>query len=434
VSWTPEQVLALAANDGARNNAHSLARASKWLTLGTDERAIWGEIKGSSPQPYQVRIDLSEPAFKCDCASRQQPCKYAIGLFLLFANEPGIFKSDQPPQWVTAWIASRDVRAIKKEPSTVVIDAEAQARRMAQRKAKVADGMLELDLWLRDLMRNGLASVQGQGYLFWDAPAARMVDAQARGIANQIRDMAAVPVSGEGWPERLLEKLSRLYLLAEGYRNLDKLSPEIQADMRSIIGWSQKQEDLHDEPSIRDQWLVVGRRVEEEDNQLRSQRTWLWGMNSRCYAMLLDFAFGNAAFENVLSPGICVEADLIFYPSNYLLRAFIKQRQRTVTPPNEVGGTTIAEAFANYSAALARQPWLNLFPMCIHNVIPLVDGSRWVVRDAAGHILPLSQNTADDHWKLLAVSGGHPITIFGEWNSDTFRFLSALADGRLVAW
>ena len=35
--------------------------------------------------------------------------------------------------------------------------------------------------------------------------------------------------------------------------------------------------------------------------------------------------------------------------------------------------------------------------------------------------------------KLLAMSGGHPITVFGEWAGDFFVPLSAFADDRLVA-
>jgi len=39
---------------------------------------------------------------------------------------------------------------------------------------------LILELWLRDLVRQGLAAAPGQPYSFWDAVAARLVDAQAR--------------------------------------------------------------------------------------------------------------------------------------------------------------------------------------------------------------------------------------------------------------
>jgi len=35
-------------------------------------------------------------------------------------------------------------------------------------------------------------------------------------------------------------------------------------------------------------------------------------------------------------------------------------------------------------------------------------------------------------WKLLAMSGGYPIKIFGEWTGDIFIPLSAEADDRLV--
>jgi len=38
-----------------------------------------------------------------------------------------------------------------------------------------------------------------------------------------------------------------------------------------------------------------------------------------------------------------------------------------------------------------------------------------------------------DGWKLAALSGGHPISILGEWNGGSFLPLNAIAEGRFVA-
>lgn len=430
--WTAEQVLNLAVNANARKNAQSLAKAGKWLSLHTDGRAVWGEIKGSGSSPYQARIDLTEPAFKCDCGSKQIPCKHSIALFLLYVDEPTAFGSDKPPQWVTAWLTARDAKEAKKNGAPPKpVDEKAQTKRAAAREEKVTAGLDELDLWLRDIVRGGLASVQGRGYQFWDGAAKRMSDAQVSSIASQIRELPGVIVSGEGWIERALERLGKLYLLAEGYRSLDLLSPETRMDVRSLIGWSQKQEDLLMLPAVRGRWLVTGKAAKREDG-LTTHRTWLWHIDEGRAALHLDFQFKNApksSFEFNFSVGTSIDADLIYYPGAYPLRVVLKERRSVKNFNGAVPSQTLTEAIAAYSAALARNPWLTLFPMVIRDVIPAYLDGRVVLCDADRHVMPITLQFQDG-WKLMALSGGHPVIVAGEWDGDYFLPLSALVDGQ----
>lgn len=48
---------------------------------------------------------------------------------------------------------------------------------------RVAEGLEALDLWMSDLVHNGLAGVESQGSQMWEAQAARLVDAQAPAFA-----------------------------------------------------------------------------------------------------------------------------------------------------------------------------------------------------------------------------------------------------------
>jgi hypothetical protein len=47
----------------------------------------------------------------------------------------------------------------------------------------VSVGLTELELWLGDQVRTGLAGLPRAGYAHFDAIAARMVDAQAPAVA-----------------------------------------------------------------------------------------------------------------------------------------------------------------------------------------------------------------------------------------------------------
>jgi type VI protein secretion system component VasF len=67
-------------------------------------------------------------------------------------------------------------------------DAAKPAGRADKRAAAVAQGLDALDLWLDDLLRQGLATVETQPATFWERQAARMVDAQAPGIAARLQE------------------------------------------------------------------------------------------------------------------------------------------------------------------------------------------------------------------------------------------------------
>ncbi len=436
VTWTTEQILALAPDASSTRAGKDLATPRKWLSLGHNEQAAWGECQGSAKLPYQTQIDLSEPAFHCTCPSRKFPCKHALGLFLLLESQPDAFSQKTPPDWVTEWLTARTQRTQqrakkekKKEKRTEsVADPDAQARRAAERQAKVAAGLKELELWLHDLVRHGLATVQGQPYSFWEAPAARMVDAQAPGMARLLREMAGIPSSGEGWQARLLERLGRLHLLLEGFKHLDLLPPETRADLRTQIGWTQNQEEFLGEPGLRDRWLVLGQRVEEED-RLRVQRTWLLGRDGGRAALLLHFAHNSQPLDTTLVPGISLDAELVFYQGAYPLRALIKNRHAPPTPLDAAPGyDNISDATGAYAAALARNPWLERFPVALQAVIPTHCDGKWAVRDSAGHCLPLAPRF-ERNWQLLALSGGRQLALFGEWDGDHFLPLSVWAEG-----
>jgi SWIM zinc finger len=433
--WTTEQVLALAPDAASAKNGRGLATRQKWVALGSqpDSRAIWGECQGSGKNPYRTQIDLSEPAFRCSCPSRKFPCKHGLGLFLLLAEQPSELAEADPPAWVAEWLASRSQRANQQAEKQAkrqekAADPIAQAKRAAERQRKVSAGVQELRLWLEDRVRQGLATLPQESYQVWDTIAARMVDAQAPGLARHLRELAGL-VHSANWRDRVLARLGQLYLLIEGFERIDLLPATVQADLRTQIGWSLNQDEVLAEPTHADLWLVVGQRTEEEE-RLKVRRTWLYGLASHRSALLLDFAQGQQPFEQSLLPGSCLEAELVFYPSAFPLRALIKTRQDAAmlakAPP---GSDSIAEAIALYSKALARYPWLERFPLLLQAVIPQLAGEDWVLQDQQGAVLPLSARlNPNQGWQLLALSGGHPLAVFGEWDGASLVLLSVWSE------
>ncbi|MGI8504367.1 MAG: SWIM zinc finger family protein [Hassallia sp.] len=431
--WTQEQIIALAPDTTSALNAQALAVRSLWLSLGYNEQAIWGECQGSGSNPYLTQIDITELAFKCNCPSHKNPCKHAIGLFLLFADQKDAFTQKTLPQKISL-DTPKHKSDNKTESTKKVIDTVAQAKRALMRYNKVTAGMQDLELWLRDLVRQGLAVVQGQPYSFWDTVAARLVDAQAPGVARLLREIASIPHSGIGWEERLLTQLGRVYLLISGFKRLETFPAEMQADIRTQIGWTQQSEELLTSSGMRDRWLILGQRVTEED-KLRSQFNWLWGEQSQQPALILNFAYGSQPLDTSLIPGTSIDAELVFFESAYPLRSLIKIHHDAAEPVDKMPGySSIRDMMQAYAKALARNPWIEQFPVALQAVIPVFndDGSCRGVRDPDGYMLSTSGLNSQQAWQLLALSGGHVVGIFGEWNGDRFLPLSVYAENVFI--
>jgi hypothetical protein len=434
VSWTVEQVVALAPDASAAKAGRGLADAARWSGLGASEAAAWGECRGSAAQPYRACIDLAEPAFRCSCPSRKFPCKHTLGLFLILAAEPGAFDRAEPPDWVREWLDRRAEKAERaaRPPAPAadpVAAAEEQARRSRRRRERVDAGVEELALWLGDLVRQGIADLPTRPRQPWTQLAARMVDAQAPGLSRLVTEMSGVPYSGPGWPDRLLARIGRLHLALEGWRRLGSLPEGLRAELRALVGFTESREAViaAGERSA-GRWAVLGRSVRQEE-RLRVQRTWLRGLDAGRDALLLDFAAVQQPLDVSLVPGSTVTATLAFYPAALPLRAVVAARQGEAVPLESLpGAPSVEAALGSFAAALAANPWLERAPMSLRGIVPgPVGEGGWALVDGEGAGLPLAPGPGGV--VLLALSGGRPIDVFGEWDGLALTPLAAWAGG-----
>jgi hypothetical protein len=425
--WTIEAVESLAPDPASARAGAKLAVRGPWSATGHDERALWGLCQGSGKEPYRSSVDLHGTAFQCTCPSRKLPCKHALGLMLLWVQDPAAVPSGTPPEWVSEWLGGRKPRAARG--SEAPRDPEAAARRAAQREERVAAGVQDLRLWLADLARGGLAAAQARPYGFWDGFAARLVDAQAPGLASRVRWLGGIAAArADTWPERLLEELGLLFLVCEAHeRPLD----ELRADVRALVGWTTPREEVLAGPRVRDRWAVLARELDEQD-RLRVQRTWLWGLDGGRPALLLDFAPPNMPLDPGPPVGMALDGELAFYPGAVPLRALVAGEPAALEPVREpFGHADAAAALAAASAAVAANPWTEGWPVALEAAVPGLPGNGPVYLHAGG-ALPLAADDVEALWRLAAVSGGAPVAVMGTWDGRVLRPLAAFAEGRVV--
>ena len=328
MNFSEEQILSMAPDESSKKSGKELANTSKWVKRQLSERALWGECQGSGKLPYQTQVDLVSVAFKCSCPSRKFPCKHGLGLLLLYVRDKKSFSSAAEPDWVTGWLdkrGERDEKKAEKKEKEKKVDPAAQAKRQENRLKRVEDGMMELRLWVKDIIRNGLLNIPGKDPAFFENMAKRMVDAQAPGLASMVRSLRDTNFFQEGWQSSFLDQLLRIYIVLDGFPRISDLTPDLRDELKTLVGFAQSQEEVKAEAGIRDDWFVLAKRVDKEDN-LTTERNWLYGRKSQRYALILQFYVNGQVPEVNLLAGSCVDAELVFFKGANPLRALIKEQ------------------------------------------------------------------------------------------------------------
>ncbi|MFR9794417.1 SWIM zinc finger family protein [Streptomyces sp. MS06] len=435
--WSAEQVLALAPDAASRRAGGRLGTAGPWSEAGCGtEGAVWGLCKGSGSSPYRTAVDLagdSGPGYRCSCPSRKFPCKHALGLLLLWAEEDPAVAPGEPPAWAAQWITGRRGRSEERRSAASgagpgAADPEAARRRAERRAARVTAGAIELEQRLADLLRGGLSEAERAGYGLWEETAARMVDAQAPGLAARVRELGAIPSSGPGWPVRLLEECALLHLLDQGWLRREELPGDLAATVRSRVGLP----GTADGPPLRDEWLVLAR-YDTADAKLTTRRVWLYGAASHRTALLLSYGAAGRAPELALPVGLALDAEVSAYPGAGQQRAALGRQFASAVPSSvRPPGVPVPQAAARYGAALRDDPWLESVPVTLERVVPARDGDSWQLADAdTDAALPLTSvaRARPGLWRLVALSGGAPVTVFGECGHRGFTPLTAWPEG-----
>ncbi|HVW33441.1 MAG TPA: SWIM zinc finger family protein [Acidimicrobiia bacterium] len=435
--WTVDDVLALAPDGASAGAARRLSLSPVWSQAGSSGSLVWGRCQGSAREPYQVTVDLIEPSFRCTCPSRKHPCKHGLALLLLWAEGDGsVAEEDRPAGFAAEWV--QRVAAARGAPGTAAaggrdreVDPEAAAKRLAQRVETMSAGLDEFERWLFDLVRQGLASARHQPFSFWDDAAARLVDAQMPGLAERVRALPALLYASTGWADRLLAELARGYLAVAAWRRRDLLPEAVLADLRVVLGWARRVDEVLDRGErVTDRWAVVGL-AREEDTRLQSQRTWLVGETTGRVAVVLDFAAAGATLAVAAVLGSVVEAELALYPGSEPRRALFTGERAVVGSAAGLPAMGIDASLDRVADWVAANPFADRFPVALAGVVPVADGARSLVAEPGVASLPLNAGSAV--LTLLALSGGHPVDVFGEWNGYDLTPLSVAADGSLVS-
>jgi len=360
-----------------------------------------------------------------------------------------------------------------------------QEKRAAARDKKVRAGLERLGLWLEDLVRQGLGRLETATSELWETEARRLVDAQLPGLAGRMRALGEIARNDTSGLETTFFELGKLALACEAERHMARLPPPARADLRQLLGFTLTEDEVvaHGD-LVGDSWLVLTNLRDEEgvSPRLVVERTWLRGRDSGRFAVLVAFEVGRTRGRDPAPAptpqrarpevGSSFDATLAYWPSATPLRARIVTCDESVDesvdesgdesvdesvdesgdePGDESGDEPgdeaiqaapaqvaapdpIAALLTHAAEAFGHNPWLVRMPVWLEGV-RIAQGDRGqlvVCADpfAGASCLPLDGVAPTAPVWLLAISGGHPIDLMGEWNGAVLMPLAVQASGR----
>lgn len=283
-------------------------------------------------------------------------------------------------------------------------------------------GAKELQLWVLDAIRQGFGHLQSQPNSTWDSIAARMTDAKLGAISRRLR-LLRDRRKESNWPELFFNEIADFYLFAQAFERLETLPQPTQEELLLYGGRTIRKADLLQQQPEHDTWLVLGQNFGVEED-LRWRRTWFWAEKLQKPALLLDFAFRDAPFEQEWIIGAAFEADMHYFPGIQPYRAVIGDFVFSEAPFEALNGIhSVAKLAEHYAQVLSKNPFLSLLPVILNDFAVILQEGRFYALDREQFYLKL--NTAEEkNWKLLAVSGGQPISFFAEWDGQMLNPLS----------
>lgn len=428
-TWTIDQILGMAPDHLQLKAAESAATPDKWLSFGQDGSYAWGEFPSGQNTRYHASIALPHLGLACDCPSRKRPCRHSIALAILLQQQNNLFTEQNTPAWIKKQ-ANRSSRQMHQFGHSR-LGSKKQLWSIYQKQLQnVREGMVEFELWLRDLIHQGLAELTHKPATYWRQMTNRLADAEAYETAAELRQIAALPVKGPQWSEQLLRRIGRLYLLTQGFARYDSLLPETQSDLRYAAGWFANPNSGWSE-SLDDNWFILGKRHEwaAQKNRLR---VWLWGCEHKRPALLTLQPGKDDLLARPFISGTTIKGEMHFYPSAWPMRAQIGAGYRDADPGADPSAfRSLAVARRAYGKALSLNPWLRHFPLLLRGIQVQQNGQRWMLRDGEGYWLPLPAKFLHG-WHLQAVTQNEKSALFGEWNGADFQPLTIYLEEKWI--
>lgn len=250
IEITQQKIEELAPNAEAAKKGRELHKKGKFanLKISAEKNLIWGECAGSGKNPYYCSadyVDAHNPVFRCNCPSRQFPCKHAIGLLYCYEADASQFAQADVPEDILSKRDKIEKKQEKKAQEKESIKEKAEKPKKVNKAAftKKIDAQLigieTAQKLLRDIVNTGLSSVDAKMRSTLKAQIKELGNYYIGGIQTAFNNLllSIEEVENEEYTEVVnnLNFLSALLKKATDYLKARKEDPEGTPELSSAI-------------------------------------------------------------------------------------------------------------------------------------------------------------------------------------------------------
>lgn len=453
-----EFINALAPNASAIKNGEALATGNKFIELNKseDETLLFGECKGSGKSNYIVSVDFINkqmPTSRCNCPSRQFPCKHGLGIMYAFALGKK-FEIKDIPEDIFSKRAKKETLIEKKELKKEEIKANKEPVKTTKAKINALVKKIDAELTGIELAEKILFSIVNTGFASIDTKTKNAYKEQIKnlgnyyinGIQTEMTDIFTVldnvkngeysfVVAQVNFVYALLKK-SKEYL---NNRRNDPTNIELNSNIEEQIGYVWKLEELIQHDKYIDSAKIVQlgfysyddmslKAFVDEGYYINILESNIYKTkNFRPYKALKYIKEDDTVFD------VLNVKELIIYPGEYNQRIrfdnFLMEKMS-----NEIIGTIYSSAEKDFSDIIKKMknflktPLADKNPMFLLNINKLYknDKGDYIIEDANKNKITLSdisyiENSYLNTFEKICTNLGSKISMLIMFENDLNR-------------
>jgi len=291
ISINESFIEAAAPNADAAKNGRGLVLKNKFLALhqSADETLLFGRCQGSGKEPYLCSADFAVPeaaVYRCNCPSRQFPCKHSLGLLYAFVQGKKFTATDVPEELSSKRekVAARVEKKKEEADKPRVVNKAALAKKI---KAQL-DGIDLLQKLTLYLVRLGIGNMNAKSAHEVEEHAKQLGNADLPGAQTALRRYTTLFYNDEG-EERsnkereanygeALDQLGRLRsLIKQGREYLEsrlkdpELRPEIDTSIAAWLGYAWELSELKELGLVQNEAELVQLAFNSHDDVARKE-------------------------------------------------------------------------------------------------------------------------------------------------------------------
>lgn len=296
-----------------------------------------------------------------------------------------------------------------------------------QRLFNIKAAASEIEVRLRDFLRNGLFRLVDNILDNTEQLRRRLIDNQAPGLAAMFTSLANIDFSSVYWKQQLVSSISRIFTISQAVKNIESLPADWQNEILALTGVSFPQQEVAKSDPVSDIWLALAVR-KEVFNSMTMVNTWYFGKTSRRFACNVEFVAGNHIVTSV-TPGAYYESRFHYFPGIHSMRVVSQSHVRINTSFAPQAFNGLKNALRICRRAFSDNPFMTDIPLIMSGLrLARRDGALYLA-DSDNLVFPI-RISDDCGVMLLSYTGGRPFSAFVVFHDYFCEIISIWADGK----